>query len=175
MQALSSKTMIGHTADDLALLASQIKGLSVEDAMRFLGGKGFANKAQVKLLEQLGGIGAGGATGLGGKVARFAGGKTAHNLLRVVPGIGVGITALDAADIVTNDTNLGNKAMDAGAMGVGGVIGGVLGMGNPLAVATGASVGKMGSDAVQYLLGGGKSAEQRKLEEALMLLNGGRI
>ena len=101
--------------------------------------------------------------------------KTASNLLRTVPGIGLGITAMDAADIVTNDTNLGNKAMDAGAMGIGGAIGGVVGMGNPLAVATGASLGKMASDATQFVIGGGKSPEQRKLEEALVMLNGGRI
>ena len=46
-------------------------------------------------------------------------------ILRVVPGIGVGITAMDAADIVTNDTSLGNKAMDAAAMGIGAALGSV--------------------------------------------------
>jgi len=167
--------MIGHTADDLAQVISQVKNLSVDDMLKYLGGKGFSRAAQAKILQSVGGIGAGGAVGLGGNLARFAGGKTASNLLRTVPGIGLGITALDAADIVTNDTNLGNKAMDAGAMGIGGGIGAVVGMGNPLAIATGASLGKMASDATQFVLGGGKSPEQRRLEEALVMLNGGRI
>ena len=55
-------------------------------------------------------------------------------------------------------------------MGIGGTIGGVLGMGNPLLAAGGASLGKAASDGLQFLLGGGKSAEERKLEEALKLL-----
>jgi len=67
-------------------------------------------------------------------------------------------------------TVFGNKVMDAAAMGFGGTIGGVLGMGNPLVAAGGASLGKAASDGLQFLLGGGKSAEDRKLEEALKLL-----
>jgi hypothetical protein len=43
-------------------------------------------------------------------------------------------------------------------------------MGNPLLAAGGASLGKAASDGLQFLLGGGKSAEERKLEEALKLL-----
>ena len=57
-------------------------------------------------------------------------------------------------------------------MGVGGVIGGVLGMGNPFAVAAGASTGKMVSDGVQWLFGDKMTAEQRKMEEALAALQG---
>lgn len=162
---------LGHSADDLAQLVTQIKNTNVDDVLKFLGGKGFANKAQLELLQRLGGVGSG-AGGIGSRIARFAGGKTAHNLLRTVPGIGLGITALDAADIVTNNTSLGNKVMDTAAMGIGGVMGSV---GGPLGAAAGASVGKMVSDGAQFLLGGGKSPEDRKLEEALALLNGGRI
>jgi hypothetical protein len=36
--------------------------------------------------------------------------------------------------------------------------------------AGGASLGKAASDGLQFLLGGGKSAEQRKIEEAVKLL-----
>ena len=43
-------------------------------------------------------------------------------------------------------------------------------VGGPLGIAAGAGLGKMASDATQFLLGGGKSAEQRKLEEAVKLL-----
>ena len=41
----------------------------------------------------------------------------------------------DVADIVLNDTSAGNKIMDTAAMGIGGTIGGVLGLGNPFAIA----------------------------------------
>jgi hypothetical protein len=57
--------------------------------------------------------------------------------------------------------------MDAAAMGIGGVIGSV---GGPLGTAAGAGLGKMVSDGTQFILGGGKSAEQRKIEEAVKLL-----
>ena len=124
--------MIGHSADDLAQLVAQVKNLNVDDALRFLGGKGFANAQQLKLLQSIGGVGSG-AKGAGAALARFAGSKAVNNALRVVPGIGLGITALDAADIVTNDTSILNKGMDAAAMGVGGTIGGVIGMGNRIA------------------------------------------
>lgn len=167
---------LGHSADDLAQLVTQIKGTNVDDLLKFLGGKGFADASQMKLIESLRGAGYGpaakGLAGTGTRLTRFAGGKTAHNLLRTVPGIGVGIAAMDAADIVTNNTSLGNKVMDTAAMGIGGVMGSV---GGPLGAAAGASVGKMVSDGAQFLLGGGKSPEDRKLEEALALLNGGRI
>ena len=58
-------------------------------------------------------------------------------------------------------------------MAVGGTIGGVIGLGNPLAIATGASIGKTLSDGTQFLLGGGQSPEERKLREALELLQRG--
>jgi len=121
------------------------------------------------MLEKLGGVGSG-AGGVGSKVARFAGGKTAKNILRAVPGLSTALVALDAADVVAGPNSLGNKAMDASAMGIGGTIGGIVGLGNPLAIATGAGLGKMASDATQFVFGGGKSAEQRKLEEAVKLL-----
>ena len=163
---------LGHSADDLAQLITQIKGLSVDDALRLLSGKDFSRAAQAKILEQLGGMGAGGMNGLKSRAARMAAGKGASRVLRLVPGIGVGFAAMDAADIVTNDTSLGNKAMDTAAMGIGAALGSV---GGPLGAIGGATTAKMVSDGAQYLLGGGKSPEERKLEEALALLNGGRI
>ena len=85
-----------------------------------------------------------GAGGVGSKVARFAGGKTAKNILRAVPGLSTALVALDAADVVAGPDSLGNKAMDASAMGIGGTIGGIVGLGNPLAIATGARFRKDG-------------------------------
>jgi len=93
---------------------------------------------------------------------RFAG--------RALPVLGAVQAVGDVGDIVLGDDSLGNKVMDAAGMGIGGTIGGVLGMGNPLLIAGGASVGKAASDGLQFLFGGGKSAEQRKIEEAVKLL-----
>ena len=98
----------------------------------------------------------------GSNVGRFAG--------RALPILGALQSVGDVGDIVFGDDSLGNKAMDTAAMGIGGTIGGVLGMGNPLLAAGGASLGKAASDGLQFLLGGGKSQEERKLEEALKLL-----
>ena len=77
---------------------------------------------------------------------------------------------MDVADVIAGDDSLANKAMDATAMGLGGTAGFFLG--GPLGASLGAGLGKTASDGVQFLVGGGKSAEQRKLEEALMLLEG---
>ena len=72
---------------------------------------------------------------------------------------------------------LANKAMDATAMGTGAVIGGVLGAGvfSPLTASIGASTGKMLSDGTQWLFGDKKTPDQRKMETALVALNGGQI
>jgi len=144
----------------------------MDELLRFFGGKDFANKAQLELLERLGGVGAGEATGVKAGLARFAGSKAANNVLRVVPGLTVGATVLDAADILTNDTSIGNKGMDTAAMTIGGALGAA---GGPLGAAAGASLGKMVSDGTQFILGGGKSPEERKLEEALIALKRGGL
>ena len=89
-----------------------------------------------------------------------------------MPGLSVAGAALGAADIVAGNDSFGNKAMDTVAMGIGGTLGAV---GGPVGIAAGASLGKAASDATQFLLGGGKSAEQRKMEEALAALRGGQI
>jgi|TARA_B100001093_G_scaffold501870_1_gene554088 hypothetical protein len=112
-------------------------------------------------------LGKGGAT-----LSRMAGGRVAGLLAKGLPILGAVGAVGDVADIATNDTSFANKAMDTVGMGIGGTIGGIVSAGNPFVIAGGASLGKMGSDAIQYLFGGGKSAEQRKLEEALMLLEG---
>ena len=124
---------------------------NVNDVVNFLKGKDFAAKTQLKALEALGGPGTG-AGGLGSKVARMAASKGFKNALRVVPVVGTGLAALDVA------------GMDAAAMGIGGLLGAV---GGPLGIAAGASTGKMISDGAQFLLGGGKSAEDRRIEEAI--------
>ena len=166
----------GHTQMSLEELAKKIGATNVNDVLRFLSGENFADSAQEKIRDHLIFDGKSAAKGAKsgivkvGPVARFAGGKTARNILRAVPGLSTALVALDAADVVAGPDSLANKAMDASAMGIGGTIGGIVGLGNPLAIATGAGLGKMASDATQFVFGGGKSAEQRKLEEAVKLL-----
>ena len=155
--------MLGHALDSKREQLERLKGVNVEDMLSILGGKGFANSVQAELMAR-----GGQATQIG----RLAGSKLANTALRFVPGLSVAGAALGAADIVAGNDSFGNKAMDTVAMGIGGTLGAV---GGPVGVAAGASLGKMASDATQFVLGGGKSADQRKLEEALAALNGGRV
>ena len=95
-------------------------------------------------------------------VGKFAG--------RVAPALSAVGNVADVIDIATGDESFGNRAMDVVSMGAGGTIGGMIG--GPLGASVGASTGKAVSDGLQGLFGGGKSAEERKLEEALNLLQG---
>lgn len=110
------------------------------------------------------------------KAARFAASDGVKGALRIVPGLSVGMAALDAGDIILGDESAGNKVMDTAAMGIGGTIGGILGGGvlSVPAAAAGASTGKFVSDGLQYLFGDKKTPEQRRMEEALAMLQGGR-
>jgi hypothetical protein len=158
--------MIGHSIDNAQQGVSQLGKTNLDDVMRFLSGKGFAKEAQAEIIQRLGGVGTG-AGGIGSKVARFAAGKGARNILRAVPGLSAALVGLDVADVVAGPDSLANKGMDAVAMGIGGTLGAV---GGPLGIAAGAGLGKMLSDGTQLVFGGGKSAEQRKIEEAVKLL-----
>ena len=112
--------------------------------------------------------------GKGGFTAtRLAGNNPVMKTIgRALPLIGAGAAVLDAGDIVFGQDSAANKVMDGTAMAIGGTIGGVLGMGNPLLAAAGASTGKAVSDGLQFLFGDKKTAEQRKMEEALAALQG---
>ena len=107
----------------------------------------------------------------GGLLTKAAGSGAARFAGRALPILG-GLQAIgDVGDIVLGDDSFGNKAMDTVGMGLGGTLGGILGLGNPLLIAGGASLGKAASDGIQFLVGGGKSKEQQRLEEALKILN----
>ena len=112
-------------------------------------------------------LGKGGAT-----LSRMAGSGLIKNVARAIPVLGAVQSVADVGDIVFGDESLGNKVMDGTAMAIGGTIGGVLGLGNPIAAAAGASTGKFVSDGLQFLFGDKKTAEQRKMEEALAALQG---
>lgn len=161
----------GIPVDKLAQTIAKIKGLSIDDALRFLNGRDFANSAQWAMRGATGGAKGVLDKGIQGTIARMAGSKPVYNALRIVPGLTAGLAALDAADIVTNDTSILNKGMDATAMAIGGALGAV---GGPVGAMAGASTGKFASDSLQWLFGDKKSAKERELEQALELLGGAR-
>ena len=77
--------------------------------------------------------------------------------------------ALGVADIVMgDDSHLATKEWTLQQWG-----GGILGSAVPvLGTAAGAAAGKVASDGLQWLFGDKKTPEQRKLEEALVLMGG---
>ena len=142
--------------------AKTIRGKTIGDLIQYLIGNR-PDAAQRQIVKDIFALGGKGKTAA--KVGRFAG--------RLAPGISAIANVADVADIIAGGDSIGNKAMDATAMGLGGAAGFFLG-GGPLGASMGAGVGKVASDGIQALFGGGKSAEERKLEEALALLQGGR-
>ena len=167
--------MIGHTKEDLQYMLDN--GLiSAKELVQHLGtgaleSAGKYNKvvepaakaAQSKLVGML---------GSGNAAGRMAGGARALGVLKALPALGAVGGVLGAADVIAGPDSGANKAMDATAMMIGGALGSV---GGPLGAAAGAGAGKMVSDATQYLFGDKKSAEQRRMEEALAALRGGMI
>ena len=181
--------MIGHTKEDLLHLVD--RGLlSVDQAQKYLASGAldaaaalgttaakydkavtpFATSAQDKLTGIIGR--AGGATKIGSTAGRMAGGARALGLLKALPAFGAVSGVLGAGDVIAGPDSGTNKAMDATAMMIGGALGSV---GGPLGIAAGAGAGKMVSDATQFLFGDRKTAEQRRMEEALAALRGGMI
>lgn len=75
--------------------------------------------------------------------------------------------ALAVGDLVLGEESLANKGMDAALMTAGGFLGSAVPV---VGTGLGIAAGKIVSDGTQYIFGGGKSAEERKLEEALALL-----
>ena len=108
---------------------------------------------------------------LGGRMAKAALYK--NPLLRAGMKFGGPLAAgFAVGDIILGEESLANKAMDTAFMAGGAALGSVVPI---VGTALGAGLGKAASDAVQFIGGGGKSAEQRKMEEALAALRGGQI
>ena len=162
--------MLGHSIDNLAATVAKLKNIKVDDALKYLGGKTTLNQTIPMLGENLNFVTAG---KFSKPIGRFAGSAMGRGIARTIPGISAAVNILDVADVIAGDESLGNKIMDTGAMAIGGTAGAMLG--GPLGASIGASLGKTVSDGAQAIFGGGKSAEQRKLEEALALLQGGRV
>ena len=129
-----------------------------------------AKQAQMSVLNKMGGVGIG--SGPVGHLSRFAASPKALMLAKVGTGIGALNSVLGAADILAGNDSLGNKLMDTAGMAIGGTIGAV---GGPMGIAAGAGYGKAASDGLQWLFGDKKTADQRKLEEAIALLNRGGL
>jgi len=158
----------------MAEAIARVKGISIGQALEWLGGK----PTQAGLIKELGSYVPKSVSGrFAGQALGKAGSKLASGVARVAPALSVAGNVMDVADILTGDESLANKAMDTAAMAAGGTIGGFMGAGvfSPLTASIGASIGKMGSDGLQWLFGDKKTPEQRKLEEALALLQGGLI
>ena len=159
--------MLGHSIGNLEQLMAKIGATSVDDLLQYLGGKqtqGMLMKEAGQTMNFL----------TGGKmskaVGRMAGSKIGRGIARAIPAVSLGVNVMDAADIIAGDESLGNKAMDATAMTIGGILGAP---GGALGASIGASTGKALSDGVQWLFGDKKTPEQRKMELALSQLQGG--
>ena len=113
---------------------------------------------------------AGNAAAALGKVPGMA--KAGQILGVAAPALGAVGGALAVGDLVLGQESGANKAMDATAMMIGGALGSV---GGPLGTAAGVGLGKMASDATQFIFGDRKTPEQRRMEEALAALRGGMI
>jgi hypothetical protein len=147
----------------------RMAGMNMGEVGNLLIGKNFATQSMIRkeLARTLGMIPGVNTV----NAAKFmANNPIAKNALRAVPLIGAGIAVADVADVVAGQDSLANKAMDATAMGIGGTLGAI---GGPLGVMAGASTGKAVSDFTQWLFGDKKTAEQRKMEQALAMLNRG--
>ena len=153
-------------------------GHSVEDALAqaALMNQAYNRAADPMVLSALRKLQEASSTKLAGKggvtVARMAGHPMVAKVLRYAPGLAAAGGVLGAADVLAGPDSAGNKIMDGTAMTVGGILGSA---GGPLGVAAGAGAGKMVSDASQWLFGDKKTAEQRRMEEALALLNRGGL
>ena len=105
---------------------------------------------------------------LGGRMAKAALYK--NPLLRAGLKFGGPLAAgFAVGDLLMGDESLANKGMDAAMMTAGGALGSFVPI---VGTALGAGLGKAASDAIQFVGGGGKSPEQRRMEEALALLQG---
>ena len=122
---------------------------------------------------------------------RFASNPLTKRALRFVPGMAAAGGVLGAGDVLFGGDSLANKAMDTAGMAAG-AWGGLKGAAAGAAAGSvipvigtaggaiigglaGAGLGKAASDSLQWLFGDKKTAEQRRMEEALIALKGGVI
>ena len=109
-----------------------------------------------------------------GAAMRFAlKNPAAKGALRLVPGLSALSLGADTLDVLTGEESVGNRFADLLAMAAAGTAGFVFG-GGPIGATMAASGAKAGMDGLQRLMGADNySEEQRKLEEALAMLQRG--
>tara|TARA_R100000951_G_scaffold116741_1_gene130321 strand:- start:2157 stop:2699 length:543 start_codon:yes stop_codon:yes gene_type:complete len=167
-QALLEKLKKGEITHGIGNSALELAGLLGEGTTAYTKA---ADKIMLPAVRGAQGFSATKLGGMGGvTAARMAGNPIVTNILRAGPGVAAVGGVLGAADVLAGPDSLGNKAMDATAMGIGGFLGMA---GGPLGAAAGAGVGKAASDGLQWLFGDKKTAEQRQMENALLNLQGG--
>ena len=109
----------------------------------------------------------------------LTGNQAAEIAMRLLPATAAVGSVLGLGNLVFGGDTFANKAMDTLGMGTGifgmhmGQVGGTTPAGRALRYTGGATLGKMGSDLIQYIAGGGESATDRQLEAALAALNRG--
>ena len=156
--------MLGHTLDGLQAAQATVGATTLDDVMRYLGGKPTQGLARAGIKDTLNTITFGQAPKT---VQRLAGTKVARGLARAVPAIGALSNVFDIADVLAGDDGIGNKAADVLGMGAGGTLGFM--MGGPLGASFGASTGKAIMDSIQGFMG---PSEEEKLRAALNDLRG---
>ena len=158
---------LSNGAEYLSTLGKQSRAITGDDVIQYLmGKKGGAyqkllGKDAAAIIKLLPGVNARNAI----KIGRFAG--------RLAPAVSALSNVADVADIVTAQDGVGNAVADAAGMTLGGTAGFFLG--GPLGASMGAGIGKAVTDGVQGFMGGNESEEERKLLEALALLQGGTL
>jgi len=147
-------TALGFVDDAVSPAATKLQDFVVRNV----------GKIDPKFPAQIGGV----ATAKG-DVLKMLAGPQAGMLSKAAVGLGAVGGVMGAADVLAGNDSLGNKAMDATAMTIGGILGAA---GGPLGIAAGAGFGKTISDGTQWLFGDKKTPEQRKMELALAQLQG---
>ena len=163
--------MIGHSINDAELAVDALKGMTLEQLLASAGSAnaraaGGAHELLMRAADSVP-LKRGGAT-----LSRFAASPKALSVLKVATPLAAAGGVLGAGDVLFGGDSAANKVMDGTAMTIGGILGSV---GGPMGAAAGAGIGKGASDSLQWLFGDKKSAEQRRMEEALMALKGGVI
>ena len=150
-------TALGFVDDAVSPAATKMQNFIVNNV----------SKIDPKFPAQIGGV-----TTAKGNVLNMLAGPQARMLSKAAVGLGAVGGVMGAADILAGQDSGANKAMDATAMTIGGLLGAA---GGPMGIAAGAGIGKTVSDSTQWLFGDKKSAEERRMEEALLALRGGQI
>ena len=105
---------------------------------------------------------------MGGHGLRFAASPHALTAMKIAAPVAAVGGVMGVADVLAGQDSAANKIMDGTAMTIGGILGAP---GGPVGIAAGAGIGKSLSDATQWLFGDKKTAEQRRMEEALAALS----